>query len=245
MSFNAAQFEITIDQLKSGLDKLTKKLNELNHKATATANKWYVPHAVGKALMWAVKKVMQVGSWVLNKIGEFLKGAVAPVMMYRDATEWQGKDIRGKASGVAGNTAPEALAAPKHWKGEGADAYTGAVKGQPTAATQIETSSDKIAGALTASAVAGVAFYIALAVFLVQFIAAVIAAIAATGSVVFSWAGAGLMIGETAVGYAVIGAAVAALTAVLAIQAQNMAVVEGEANDNSTFPGGHWPTATA
>ncbi|HEX2297087.1 MAG TPA: hypothetical protein VHH34_00975, partial [Pseudonocardiaceae bacterium] len=116
---------------------------------------------------------------------------------------------------------------------------------QPTAATQIETSADKIAAALNICAVAGLAFYVALGVILIKFITATIAAIAALGSVVFSWAGAALIVEEAGVNTALIITAVTTLVAVLGAQAQQMAIIEGEAVDNSAFPGGHWPDALA
>jgi hypothetical protein len=40
---------------------------------------------------------------------------------------------------------------------------------------------------------------------------------------------------------ALIIGAVVALVAALGVQAKHMGVLHGEANDNSTFPNGHWP----
>ncbi|MFE4327994.1 hypothetical protein ACFRQM_00720 [Streptomyces sp. NPDC056831] len=245
MAFNAAQYEATMQKLSSGTQKLETKLNEIGPKAESTANKWYVPDFLGDALIWTANKIIEIGSWILNKIKEFLRGAVAPIRMYNFANDWEGESVRGAASGVAGNTAPEALKAPKHWKGAGADAYTGAVKGQPTAATQIETSADKIAGALTLSAAAGLLFYLALAVILAKFFVALLFAIASVSTVVFSWAGAATIVEEAGVNTALVIAAVTALAGALTIQKNQMAVIEGEAHDNSTFPQGKWPTATA
>jgi uncharacterized protein YukE len=243
MSFSSAQYQATIDKLVKGTEDLANKLKEVGPKAESTANKWFIPQPIADALIWTANKLIEVGSWLLEKIGELLKGAAAPVTFFFYAHDWQ-SDVRGKASAVAGDTAPEALKAPNQWEGDGADAYKNAVKDQPTAATQVETSSDKIANALTFSAVAGLAFYVALGVILVKFIAATIAAIAALGSVVFSWAGAALIVEEAGVNSALIAAAVTTLVAALGAQAQQMTVVAGEAQDNSAFPGGKWPSGT-
>lgn len=62
----------------------------------------------------------------------------------------------------------DALKAPSQWECTGATAYTGAVKDQPTAATKVGTSADKVAGALMFSAIAGLAFYVALGVIIAQ-----------------------------------------------------------------------------
>jgi hypothetical protein len=120
-----------------------------------------------------------------------------------------------------------------------------AVKDQPTAATKVGTSADKVANALTFSAVAGLAFYVAIGVILVKFIISAVATIAAVGSIVFSWAGALLIVEEFTVNSSLIIAAVTTLVAALGTQAQQMTTVEGEARDNSAYPGGHWPSGVA
>ncbi|MFG2674621.1 hypothetical protein [Streptomyces sp. NPDC048445] len=244
MAFNVAQAEATIEKLNEGIVKLSTKLDQIGPSVESTVNHWYVPEAVAKPLVWFAKRMIDAGCWIRDKILECLKGAVAPIFMYLDSQDWQGPDIRGKVSGVAGNVAQEALKAPLVWKGEGADAYTGAVKGQPTAATQIETSSDKLATTLTACALAGVAFYLALAAILIKAIVTFAAAIAATASVVFSWAGLLGAIGEAAADSAMIFGLVVGVTGVVTAQAAQISVAKGEANDNSAFPGGKWPTAT-
>ncbi|MFF3518302.1 hypothetical protein [Streptomyces sp. NPDC002573] len=242
MPFSSAQYEAVTAKLSSGMQDLSGKLNQVGPKAESTANHWYVPDAVADALIWVANKLIELGSWVLNKIEELLEGVGAPVAMFSYALDWQ-SHVRGPASSVAGETAPEALVAPKHWSGDAATKYTASVKGQPTAATQIETSADKIATGLNICAVAGLAFYVALAAILAKFITATIAAIVALGSVVFSWVSAVTIIEEAGVNAALIWTAVAALVAVLGAQGQQMAIIKGESVDNSTFPGGHWPDA--
>ncbi|MDT3398184.1 hypothetical protein RKE29_16300 [Streptomyces sp. B1866] len=244
MTFNAAQYTATIDKISGKLDTLSANLDKAGKKAKSTANKWYVPGFVAKALIWCANKIIELGNWILHKIEDVLKGASLPLTAYHEAYLWQ-EDVRGKASGIAGSTAPEALQAPRRWKGEGADAYTASVKGQPAAATQIETSADKVATALTFCATAGLAFYVAIGAILGKFIVVTVAAIAALGSVVFSWAGAGLIVEEAGVNSGLVIAAVSTLTAALGTQAQQMVTVTGEAHDNSAFPGGKWPVATA
>jgi hypothetical protein len=119
------------------------------------------------------------------------------------------------------------------------------VKGQPTAATQIETSADKLATALTLCGVAGVAFHLALLAVLIKVIVVMIAAAVAAGSVVFSWAGLLAAVGEALLDAGIITGLMLALVGVLAAQAGQIAVAKGEANDGSAFPGGKWPVATA
>ncbi|MFF1914597.1 hypothetical protein ACFVYE_23880 [Streptomyces sp. NPDC058239] len=245
MAFNVAQTEATLEKLNSGVVKMSAKLQAIGPAAESAVNHWYVPDAIAKPLIWFANKMIELGSWILDKIIECLKGATAPVMFYLDAQDWEGASIRGKVSGVAGNVAGEALKAPLSWKGEGADAYAAAVKGQPTAATQIETSADKLATALTICAVAGAAFYLALLAVLIKAIVVMIAAAVAAGSVVFSWAGLLAGVAEAASDAGIITGLVVTLVGVLTAQAAQVAVAKGEANDNSAFPNGKWPVATA
>lgn len=243
MTFSTAQYEAVMQKLDSGIRELSAKLAEVGPTANSAASRWYVPQPVAEALIWSAGKLVEIGSWILDKIKELLKGSVAPILMFNYAWEWQGS-VRGVASSVAGELQPEALRATRSWKGDAADAYAAATKSQPIAATQIETSADKIATALTICAVAGLAFYVALGVIVVKFIAATITAMVALGTAVFSWAGAALIVEEAAVNSGLIIAAVTTLSAALGAQAQQMATIEGEARDNSAFPGGHWPKAT-
>jgi uncharacterized protein YukE len=242
MGFSTAQYEATINKLTSGLGELSAKLEQVRPTAQAAANRWYIPHSVADDIIRLANTILELGSWVLDKIQELLKGAIAPVVMFRNAWDWQ--DIRGLATGVAGQLKPEALSVGRAWHGTAADAYAKQIKPQADAATRIGTIADKTATALTVCAVAGLTFYVALGVILVKFIAATITALAALGTAVFSWAGAALIVEEAAVNTGLIIAAVSALVAVLGAQASQMAVLHGEAIDASAFPAGDWPDAT-
>jgi uncharacterized protein YukE len=240
--FSTAQYEATITKLSSGLGDLSAKLQEVGPTAQAAANRWYIPRSVADDVIWLGNKILELGSWVLDKIQELLKGAIAPVVMFSNAWDWQ--DIRGSATGVAGQLKPEALSLGRTWHGPAADAYARQVKPQSDAAARIGTIADKTATTLTVCAVAGLTFYVALGVVLVKFIAATITALVALGTAVFSWAGAALIAEEAAVNTGLIIAAVSALVAVLGAQAAQMVVLHGEAVDSGTFPGGTWPDAT-
>ncbi|MCX4787379.1 hypothetical protein OG369_14655 [Streptomyces sp. NBC_01221] len=242
MAFNAAQYEEISKKLTSGIETLSNKLNQVGPKAESTANHWYVPDFVADAIIWTANKLIEAGSWILNKIKELLQGIAAPVYMAIHVWDWQ-SDVRGKASGVAGSTTSDQLQSLKHWTGDAATAYTTAVKAQPIAAAKVGTSADKVATGLALCATAGLAFYVALGVVLYQLIASMIAAIVALGSLVFSWAGAALVVAETTASTAAIITATTALLALLGAQAQQMSAIEGEARDESTYPHGHWPVA--
>ncbi|WP_171168530.1 hypothetical protein [Streptomyces sp. I05A-00742] len=244
MAFNAAQYQATVTKIDSGLDSLTTKLNQLVDKAKSVARKWFVPGPVGKALVWCVNKMVSLGKWVIGKISELLKGAAIPITAFKYGVTWQ-TDVRGPATDVVGNVTTDALQAPKNWKGDGATAYTSATKMQPTAATQIATMADKVVTAMSACAVAGLAFYVSLGVILVKLIVATVAAIAASATVVFSWAGILSIVTAAKIEAGLIITTVSLLVAALGLQGQQLTTVKGEAVDNRAFPRGKWPVATA
>lgn len=245
MAFSQTQFETLIDKINEKLEKLVRDLVTYGNKINGAVDHWYVPDAVAKAVVAAANKLIEFGNWVLEKIGHFLEGVFAPVILFIDAISWKGKGIHGDATTASSTTQKFNLQAPKQWKGEGADAYTNAVFPQSAAAAQVATNANSVADTLLVAGGAGVAFYGAIAAFLVQFIPAMAAAIAGGASVVGAIPAAILALAETVAGWVVITTAVTALLAVLGDQAKALADLESNANDNSAFPNGHWPTGTA
>jgi hypothetical protein len=243
MAFDEEQYRQAIQKIESGLVELDGKIQQIPGVANAAVSNALMPDFVRDAVIYLAKKIVDILSSVAQKIVELLKGAVAPIYMFKYAWDWQ--DIRGLAAGVVGNLRPEALSVGRHWHGPANDAYTKANKPQSDAAAKLGTIAERTATSLTVCAAAGLAFYVALGVIVVKFIAAAVTAIVALGSVVFSWAGLALIVEEAGVNTGLIIAAVAALTALLGAQASQMAVLHGEAIDNSVFPGGQWPKSTS
>ena len=239
MTFSDAQFQETINKLNSGMNDLSGKIAEVPPAANAAMDHWYIPGPIKDAIRWLAEKITELATWIWNKIKEVMEGIAAPVYFFEYAFDWQ--DIRGIANGVTGQLKPEAMPATRSWTSPAGIAYGKIIKPQGDAAGKIATISDKTATALQICAAAGLAFYVAIAVILVKFIAAMATAIAAFGSGVFSWAGAGIVVEEAGVNSGLIWAAIGALAAALGTQAQQMIGLHGEAIDNSTFPGGHWP----
>ena len=242
MTFSIAQYQATIDKLNAGMQDLSSKIGQVGPAANAAVNHWYIPDFVADAIIWCAEKIIGLARWIWDKIVELLRGAAAPVYMFMHAMDWQ--QVNGMVTTVQGTLRAEALSADDHWKGAASDSYVAAIKPQSDAAGKIGTIADKTAQALVVSAVASLAFYVALGIILIKFIAAMVAAIAAFGSAVFSLAGAAIVVEEAGVNTALITAAVTTLLAALGAQAQQLTVLKGELVDNSTYPGGHWPDAT-
>lgn len=238
MTFSEAQHQAAIDKIHSGLQVLTAKIGEVQ-PAAERALHWYTPPDVRVAVRWIAKHVTDLAKRVWHIMVDLLKGAAAPVALFFYAYKWE--SVRGVATGVSGELEPAVLHAGQHWKGTAADAYAGVIEPQGKAAARVGTIADKTSFALTFCAAAGMIFYIALGIILFKFIVEMEAVIAAIASAEFAWAGLLGAFSAAGVTAGLIAGAVISLTAALTAQAQQLAVLHGEAVDNNTFPGGHWP----
>lgn len=241
MTASAAQYEAAASKLRSGVNQVPGKLNDFASATNSTLNKWYIPGFVKDAVKWLAEKLIHLAEDVWHKIVELMKGIAAPGYMIDYAWKWE--SVKGTASGVSSELSPEVVDVSQDWKGQAATAYANAISPQSTAAAQIGTIADKTATSLTVCAAAGIAFYVALGIIIFQLIASLVAAIIAVGSIIFSWAGLAMVVGDAGISTGLIIAAVTTLTACLATQASQMASLHGNAVDQTSFPGGNWPKA--
>lgn len=242
--FNTATFQATIESLQTGLSDLSGHLARVGPAVRSATSIPLMPDWVKDGLVWCGEKLLEIGQAVLDKIGELLLGAAAPVAFFFRASDWH-ENVGGPASGVAASVNPNALRATRDWSGDAATSYSRSVAGQTTAAAAIQGVSSSMATSMVTCAVAGLAFYVAIGVILVKLIVATIAAIAALGSVVFSWAGVGIIIEEAAVNTGLIVAAVTTLVAVLGAQGNAIVQIKGAVSSGAAFPGGAWPEGAA
>jgi hypothetical protein len=238
MAFSQAQFQAAVDKINSGMSDLSGKIGQVIPAAQAGTDHWYIPGFVKDAVMWLAHEAVNIAESLWNKIVELLKGVAAPVLFFFDAFDWE--NVRGLATGVAGELSPTVMPSTQHWSGTAEQAYAKIIPPQAVAASRIGTISDSTAIALGICAVTGLAFYVALGIILAQFIVAMIATIAAVGSIAFSWAGVGIAVDDTTVSAGLIITAVVTLVGVLTAQAQQMVSLHGQATDNTAFPGGKW-----
>jgi hypothetical protein len=238
-AFSPGQFDAVVNDLVAGGNTLSSKIAELPNAANKTLTNPWVPGFIKDSISWLVEKACAVGRWVVDKVVDLLKGAVAPVRMFFDAWNWM--DVRQVCSGVAGTLKDTNLDVDDAWKGPARDAYVKHMKTHSDAAARCGTIADKAAISLTVCAGAGLAFYVALGVIVTKLIVEFAAAIIAVGTGVFSAVGAFVVITDAGITSAMIWAAVGTLTALLAAEAAQMVVMHGEATDGNMFPGGRWP----
>ncbi|MEW9519394.1 hypothetical protein [Streptomyces tubercidicus] len=246
-TFSLSQYQALTDELKSGVDKLSQKKEELVPAAQKSGDKWYIPQEIADAIMWIAEKMQEFAKWVLEKINDALKAAAAPITLFRVSTDWVDK-IKTPVSAVQGQTDWKALQAPRHWKGEASDLYMSSVRGQSSAAGRIGTIADQVSTSCTICASTGLVFYGALAAVLAKFIIGTVAAIGALMTGVGAPVAGAIFLEEAAFNATVIGGAVMAAIAALGTQIEELNRIKGEAQSDSDFPGppsGKWPKGTA
>ena len=177
---------------------------------------------------------------LIDRIGELLQNAIAPVQMALKAFSWI-DDVQKPMNTLSDSIQPRNLANDDQWSGVAAKAYRRGVETQDDAARAIAGVGATMAVQLGVCAAAGLAFYIALGVIVVKFIAAMATAIAAFGTAVFSWAGLLLVVEEAAITPAMIIAAVSGLAVVLG--ASSNAMIQTRTS-MANFPGANWPVGT-
>ncbi|GEA81026.1 hypothetical protein [Cellulomonas uda] len=242
--FSPATYEATVESLRAGVRTLSGQLTELPRAASQAVGHAWVPGWLADAVRSCTDRLVALGRDLAARVGELLTGAAAPVLFFVRAHDWV-THVGAPASRVAGELQPSALHATRAWEGAAATAYRAAVAGQAPAAAQVHAVATAVATSLTTCAAAGLAFYVALGVIVAKVVTALAVAIAAFGSAVFSWAGVLLVVEEAAVTSGMVVAAVAGLMAVQGAAAAATVHVTNATGQSSTFPHGHWPSATA
>jgi uncharacterized protein YukE len=243
VTYSLAQYKAVTDKVSSGAEMFNSKIGDVTRAYNAALGSWWMPGFVKDAVRWLGEKIVEMSESLGRKILELLKGVAAPYYMFEYAYQWAG--VRGTASTVAGELTLPVVGISQDWKGAGATAYSATVAPQASAAGEVATISSQTVTALTACAAAAAAFYVALGVIIFQAITVLTGAVIALGSLVLSWAGIAMALGELSISAGMVVAAVSTLTALLVAQASQMATLHGAAVDNTAFPGGHWPRAAA
>ncbi|GAB3983191.1 hypothetical protein GCM10029978_089120 [Actinoallomurus acanthiterrae] len=241
MAFSQAQYEAVIQRIKTGTAKIGAKNQQVMPAARHAASHWYLPDGVKSTIIWMAEKLTRMSEWIIRKSEELLESVFAPILFFEAGWKWQ--DVRIKASTVEGSVSPGALGSSK-WNGAAKDDYRAAITSQSSAAGRVKTVSSSISTSLYVCALAGLTFYGALGIIIYNFLGALAGAIVALVSGVFSLPGFLAGVADCGVTAAMIFGAVAAASLCLGAQAQQMGSIHGEAMDNASFPGGHWPKAT-
>lgn len=239
----AAELEAVGTKIASGITECQGHLAAIPGAVNSFMGSWAAALIPDSVKQWAVdcaNAFLNACSTFLGKVGEFLQGIAMPIIALVKTWDWL--DVQKEAARISEAIDPAAnmaLRVNDIWKGPAASAYAEAIKPQAGKAKHISDSAGKVSLSLGIVGAAGLAFYIAIGVILVKFIAACVVIIAAFASVAFSWAGLALAVEEAAVNTGMVIAAVAALTACLAVQVQQAASIEGDLM--AAFPNGSWP----
>lgn len=242
MGFSQAQHEAATSKVKSGIQQIAIKNQQVMPAASKATSHWYLPDSVKKAIMWAAKKLTEISDWTMKKLGELLEGAAAPPLFFKVAYDWE--SVKGKASNVQGTVNPSALKSSR-WDGMAKEDYLKAITLQAPAAGRIKDIANSTATSLYVCAGAGMVFYAGLAFLAFKSVGILGAALVALLTGVFSWAGLLGALSDAGVNSVAIWGSVTALLACIGSQASSMGTLHGDTVDKSSFPQGHWPKATA
>lgn len=227
------------DGIGRGIGELDRAIEQIGNAVAAATAQPGVPPPVRDTVRELGDWMVTTGRAVLQKVEECVRGIDAPVVYFQDAYQWG--TVRGTAGGVAGQLRPDVLAAGWLWHGRAAAAYQRATALQDAAAVRLTTLADKTESAVGLVAISGATFYTALGVILVQAAGTLLAAAATVPVGPLALAGWVAAAADLAVTQSAVIAACTALTASLAVQAEKVAAIHGEAVDTTAFPGGHWP----
>ena len=240
MTFSIAEFEAAIDKINQAMDDISAKMEEIPSVANATIDHWYIPDFVAEGIIWLAEKMLELAQKIWDKLVEVLKGVAAPIYFFTYAMDLD--TVASTADQVKANLSDGQIVEEDEWSGRAATAYRSEVGPQRDAAGELGSIAEQMKSSLIWAAVAGLGFYIGIGVIVVKFVVAMVAAIAALGSVVFSWAGAGIIVEEAGVNIAAIAALVGTLLALLGDQVKEMGDLQNAASSDK-YPGGAWPVA--
>ena len=231
-------FERIIQKIKDGIDWVENKLREFPPWVERNLDHWWIPGFVKSGVRWCMDRVIDLANWILDRVKDAIVGFVAPFRLIVHVSDWSRVSVL--ASEVQGALNPAAKALNYSWSGMAAERYSEACQPQADAAGAIKKAADDTRAALGLVIGAGLAFYIAVGVIIVQWIGTMGASTAAVASVVAAPAGAAAAAADSGISAAAITAAVVALTAVVAAQANAFGAITA-AMDQSKFGPGDWP----
>ncbi|MFD3425309.1 hypothetical protein [Nocardia fluminea] len=251
MNFDVATYQSVMNEIEQYLVKLRNSISVDIPDALTIAKKLpfigFIPGQI-ELIEWFAKIMIDICEWLLDKIIEILKGALAPYYMYTRSRDWN--DVRGVVTSTQSSIDPNNLPAIRLWKGAAQQSYMRTATTQSAASGKLGDISDKIKTTLLVSAGAGLAFYIGMALIVKQFLSALAMDIALLAAGFTAAGGAADFLKTTGITTAQITAAVAAIGVIVSNQATALSDLEGLASDNGTFPTGGdgkptWPDALA
>ncbi|WP_067656006.1 hypothetical protein [Nocardia harenae] len=178
--------------------------------------------------------MVEVSTWLLDKLIEILKGALAPYFMYRLSGEWS--EVRSTVTSTQSTLDANNLPAVRLWKGAAQQSYFRTATTQSAAAGKLGDIADKTRTTLLVAAGAGLAFYIGMALIVKQFLTALAIDIGLLAAGFTAIGGFADFLKTTGITTAQVTAAVTAIGVIVSNQATALRDLESLAADNGTFP---------
>lgn len=239
-TFSVATFNATVSKIRECLPDFNTKVEEVASAVAQLLTNPLIRGWIADKVNWAMQKIREAVTALFNKVTELLQGYAAPLIMFWRGQSWS-HDVHAPMQDLKVAVAEDQLIDQDSWDGEGYRAYKKAVKDQTEAAGSVSDIGNSMQTNLSACAIAGGAFYVAvLGVVidtLVELTAA--AAVSATGvGAPAGLAGTGLSLGKALV---LLGVFVGAIVTFLFAEQQ---IINNMLNALDSFPGNQWPNAT-
>ena len=115
---------------------VSAKCGEAQIAANAALANPLVVGWLADAIVWAFDKLIEGARWLIDRIGELLQNAIAPVQMALKAFSWI-DDVQKPMNTLSDSIQPRNLANDDQWSGVAAKAYRRGVETQDDAARAI------------------------------------------------------------------------------------------------------------
>jgi hypothetical protein len=233
MGFSTASYDAVINKIEAGIPKI---ISDTNSFISAEEHDWgWIPF-IGGAIRDGLNKLKGLIQEVLQKLGDYLKPALVPPMMWHAGNVWT--TVGSQAGNVSSTIAGQIQAKGNEWQGIAGGKYNNGVPAQQNAANTVSSLAGQVQSACTQISIAGYSFYIAVGIALAGIIGGLVIALATVETGIGAIIGLCVAVAAALAGFA---GAVAALYFGVDSAVRNL---QGLVGGNGAFPGGNWPLAT-
>jgi uncharacterized protein YukE len=239
---SASEFEDLIDRVERKTQELLHTADELFAKLRHWAS-WLGPFgdAIGEVLSQIPQRIHDLVAWVFDLV----TNPGVPWTLWNHGNDWSGTPIAGKISNLVSKATLDETRVDDAWQGPAADAYKNTLPRQKESLSKMVTFAQSIDDALTKTAVAIGALWLAILTAFISAVVEYLAESAAASTGVGAPAAAAGAAASTAKLLALVSAALDLFFVfIVANTLPTLKDLRQDLMDNSSFPDGHWPRST-
>jgi hypothetical protein len=234
-----ADYERLIEELNNVYSRVKNELIPRVTQLAIVTNPVLIPWR--EAIAEKVNRTLQLLAELDQRIVVLLLSWTLPLRLWRTTSEWI--PVRAMVSGVAGDLGVTNREVFIRWKGVAADTYDALIPAHLGAAGRLASVADTVQFALNQAASAIAHMYAAVLGLIVGFFGAAMVALATAAT------GVGVPI-AVVIMLILVGTVLTIMSSIFTSSAQALGTARtwltellSEMQDNTAFPGGHWPAA--